>query len=133
MTSTQSVPPVIDPLDPIVTVNTEATFPGMGLAYQNGLVVPIVVAPDALNTGVDITADDWHLKLNGVLPTGKLASLNSEGKMVIDGDRRLKVYGVGFAPGTVANVYIFPGARAPIASSVGFRFLPRSAARDRGA
>jgi outer membrane protein OmpA-like peptidoglycan-associated protein len=107
-TASASPRPLVPPLAPVVNSVTQAIPPGKGVVTENGVEIPVTLAPTDSSHGMQFTAADWSLSLAGLLPDGSRAPLNTQGQLVIDEGRGLRTGGTGFAAGTDAKVYLLP-------------------------
>ena len=81
--------------------------PRDGVAVVNGEAVTVRIFETASNDGYVAQGDGFQITFAAVDEKGKVVKLDNKGNLVLDGDRRVKFSGYGFAPGSIIKVWLF--------------------------
>lgn len=81
--------------------------PRQGIAVVNGEPVTVRIFETAANDGYVAQGDGFQITFAAVDENGKVVKLDKSGNLVLDGDRKVKFSGYGFAPGSIIKVWLF--------------------------
>ena len=94
--------------------------PGGSSLTVNGVVQQMSVSPNPTSNGLQITGDDFELRLDGLGPDGQPLDLGPDGVLILNEERQASSSGRGFLGRSDVDLYIDP----PVAVSNGR--VPRS-------
>lgn len=103
-----TTPAVLPPLDP--QGSASGLRPGQDAASVGGQAVPVVVAPNGSNTGLDVSSAGWRLSLSARTASGAPAPLGPNGVLRFVRGQGLATEGVGFRPNSPVTLYLFSDA-----------------------
>jgi hypothetical protein len=88
---------------------TPALPPGFGRVLVDG--EPVVVRVEIVeDRAVRLEGDGFDLRMEAATPDGEQLPVDGDGTLLLDRGGNVDVAGSGFAPGTVAEVWMFPTA-----------------------
>lgn len=112
--STPDPSPTPTPTASLPSLGAEAApgglAPGADRVTVGGAPVPVVVAPNAPNTGLDVTGPGWRLSLAARTATGQPAPLGPNGVLRFVRGQGLAAEGVGFKPNSPVQLFLFSDA-----------------------
>lgn len=102
------------PSSPLPSLGAETVVgglaPGADRVTVGGTVVPVVVGPNAQNTGLDVSGPGWRLSLASSTSSGGSSPLGPNGVLRFVRGQGLAAEGVGFKPNSPVQLFLFSNA-----------------------
>jgi hypothetical protein len=92
--------------------------PGGSSLTVNGVVQQVSVSPNPASNGLQITGDDFELRLDGLGPDGQPLDLGPDGVLILNEERQASSSGRGFLGRSDVDLYIDPPVAGRASRSV---------------